>query len=461
MRRSLVIAGTALAAAALPAVPALAQGSAVMTHGSCATALGAAGVAGPCQDGSAILFSPAALATHGSVISGGLTGITTGGSFTYDYTGQEVVREEGTKQVPFGFASIRLGDKLAFGVGGFAPYGLGVDWPLDFEGRFTSYDTELKNIYIQPTLAYRFGKRLAVGAGLDYVHATIDINQRADLANVAASGPVTFGQLGIPSGTDFADIGLSGKGHALTFNTSAIIGLTDKVDLGVRYMHKAKIDYTGDATFTQVPTGLTLAAGNPLGAPAGTPVDALVAGQFAAGKPLANQGLTTTLTLPSTLTVGLAARPFDGLKLLADYQRTNWSVFDSAGINFQGGGPSSQLILDYQNTNTYRFGADWSATDALSLRGGFIFNTAAEKSASVSPLLPEGERNYLTAGLGYKVGPLALDLGYQHIHQGDRRGRTRPRTSISQTPAQINNGVYHVNAHVLNATLAFHFGGHR
>ena len=459
MRRSLVIAGTALAAAALPAVPALAQGSAVMTHGSCATALGAAGVASPCNDGSAVLFSPAALAMQGSVISGGVTGITTGGNFTYDVTGQRITREDETKSVPFGFASVRLGQKLAFGVGAFAPYGLGVSWPLDFEGRFTSYDTELKNIYIQPTLAYRLGNRLSIGAGVDYVHATIDINQRADLSTVAASGPVTFGQLGIPRGTDFADVGLSGKGHAWTFNTSAIVKLTDKVDLGVRYMHKAKIDYDGDATFTQIPTGLKLAPGNPLGLPAGTPVDAVVASQFAAGGKLSAQGITTQLTLPSSLTVGLAARPFESLKLVADFQRTNWASFDSAGINFQGGGPSSQLLLDYQNTNTYRFGADWSATQALSLRGGFIFNTAAEKAASVSPLLPEGERNYLSAGLGYKVGPLALDLGYQHIHQSDRRGRTFPRTSISQTPAQINNGLYHVKAHVLNATLAYHFGG--
>jgi len=82
-------------------------------------------------------------------------------------------------------------------------------------------------------------------------------------------------------------------------------------------------------------------------------------------------------------------------------------------------------------------------------------------AASVSPLLPEAERNYLTAGLGYRAGPLALDLGYQHIHQSDRRGRTRGRTSFAQTPQQLNVGVYHVDAHVLNATLAYHFGGRR
>ncbi|MDB4948846.1 MAG: long-chain fatty acid transport protein [Gemmatimonadetes bacterium] len=460
MRRSLVIAGTAFAAAVVSAAPALAQGSGVMTHGSCATGLGQAGVASPCADGSAVLFSPAALAMQGSVASAGVTGITTSGRFTYDITGDRIERDSKTTPVPFGYASMRLGKRAAVGIGAFAPYGLGVEWPLSFEGRYVSYNTDLKNIYIQPTLAYRLGDHLSLGVGVDFVRGSLEINQRADLATVGVPGkPITFGNLGVPSGTDFADARLKGTGNAVTFNASAIIKLTDRADLGVRYMHEAKVDLSGDAVFTQISTGLVLPAGNPLGAPAGTPIDALVAGQFAAGGALTNQALSTSLTLPKQFVVGLAFRPVPSLKLVGDYQFTGWQAFDSAQIAFKSGGPSSTLILDYQNTNTYRFGADWSATDALNLRGGFIFNTAAERAASVSPLLPEAERNYLSAGLGYKMGPLALDLGYQHIHQADRRGRTRGRTSISQTPAAANVGVYHVNAHLLNATLSYHFGG--
>jgi long-chain fatty acid transport protein len=460
MRRSLVIAGTALATAALSSVHAHAQGSAVMTHGSCATALGAAGVASPCDDGSAILFNPAGLANQGSVVSGGVTGITTGGEFTYDVTGTKFKREQGTKAVPWGYASVRAGSRLAFGVGGFAPYGLGVDWPIGFEGRYVSYDTELKNIYIQPTVALRLTPRLSVGGGVDIVRASIRIHQRVDLATTpTTTAGVTFGNLGFSSGTDFADALLEGDGSAVTFNVGAQAKLNDKWNLGVRYLHSAKIDYDGTADFSQISTGIVLPGGNPLGLPAGTPLDAVLAGQFAAGGRLVDQNLSTSLTLPSQLVVGLAWHPVPSLKLLGDYQRTGWESFDSAQIEFKNGGPSSPLILDYQNTNTYRFGADFAATQALNLRAGFIFNTAAEKAASVSPLLPEGERNYLTAGLGYRAGPLALDLGYQHIHQSDRRGRVRSRTSTAQGP-EINTGVYHVNAHVLNATLAIHFGGH-
>lgn len=471
MRRSLVVAGAALA---LTAASAHAQGSAVMTHSSCATAMGAAGVARPCEDGSAVLFNPAAIAQQPGVIGVGWTGIRTGGTFTYDISGEEIVREKGTASVPFGFATMRLGRRFAAGIGAFNPYGLTIDWPVcpvddprcgdtNFEGRFVSYKTQLKNIYIQPTVAFQATDWLSLGAGLDVVMASIDINQRADLASLTVPGQAfTFGNLGIPTGTDFADIGLSGDGTGITFNLGATARVNDKVSLGVRYMHSTEVDYDGTADFTPVATGLVLPAGNPLSGPAGQPVDVLLAGQFASGA-LTDGDISTTITLPAQLVVGAAFRPLERLTLLADYQWTSWEDFDQATIDFaNAASPDQVLILDYQNANTFRFGGEFGATDALALRAGFIFNTAAEKAASVSPLLPEAERNYYSAGIGYRlpVG-LGIDLGYQYIDQADRRGRVRGRTSLSQTPQQLNVGVYHADASVFNVTLSYRFGGSR
>lgn len=471
MRRSLVVAGAALA---LTAASAHAQGSAVMTHSSCATAMGAAGVARPCEDGSAVLFNPAAMANQPGVVGLGWTGIRTGGSFTYDVTGEEITREASTASVPFGFASMRLGRRFAAGIGAFNPYGLSLDWPVcpvdtprcdgtNFEGRYVSYETALKNIYIQPTVAFQATPWLSLGAGLDVVMASIDFNQRAALATLTVPGQAfTFGNLGVPSGTDFADVALSGEGTGITFNLGATARVNDRVSLGVRYMHSAEVDYDGDADFTPVATGLTLPFGNPLGAPGGAPLDALLASQFVSGA-LVDGDISTTLTLPAQLVIGAAFRPLERLTLLADYQWTTWEDFDQATIDFANTtSPDQVLVLDYQNANTFRFGGELGATDALALRAGFIFNTAAEKAASVSPLLPEAERNYYSAGIGYRLpAGLGIDLGYQYIDQADRRGRVRGRSSLSQTPQQLNVGVYHADASVFNVTLSYRFGGSR
>src|SRR5690606_10822112 len=159
------------------------------------------------------------------------------------------------------------------------------------------------------------------------------------------------------------------------------------------------------------------------------------------------------------LVLGVAVHPIQSLKLLADYQFTGWESFGVAEIDFEEGGPDTELVLDYQDTHTFLFGAEYAAADDLDLRAGFRFNTAAEKDASVSPFLPEAERNYYSAGVGYDLGRgLSIDLGYQAIVQSDRRGRVRSRT-LDQTAEEVNVGVFSSDAHVFILSFFCGIGG--
>ncbi len=472
MTRRVRCVGMALAALAVGPGSLAAQGSNVMQHGACATAMVSAGVASPCSDGSAVLFNPAALAQQGSGISAGVTGINTQATFTYDYTGETIEQDATTTPVPFGYLNYRVSDRLAAGFGVFAPYGLGIEWPLDFEGRYVTYDTSLRNIYLQPTLAYEVAPWLSIGAGVDVILGSIELNQRLDLAEQFVPDPATgqplmipgtntparFANLGIPLGTDFADAKLAGDGVGVGFNVGAIIRFNDFLSAGIRYLHAASVDYEGDAEFTAVPTGLTLGAGNPFGVPGGTPIDALLQGQFSGDGALVNRDIATTLELPRQIVVGLAITPTDRVKLLADYQFTGWESFDVAEIDFEEGGQDTELVLDYRDTHTFLFGGEFAATSALDLRAGFRYNTAAERPASVSPFLPEADRNYYSVGLGYRLGRgVRVDLAYQLVAQADRRGRVRGRT-LEQRAEDVNVGLYSSDAHAFSLSLVYGFG---
>src|SRR5690606_25013985 len=147
-----------------------------------------------------------------------------------------------------------------------------------------------------------------VGAGLDVILGSIELNQRVDLAEQivvnpqtgepvlipTTSTPARFSNFGIPPGTDFADARLAGDGSGFTFNLGALVRFNEQLSAGVRYLHSAEVDYDGDARFEQVPTGLTLGTGNPLGLPGGTPIDAVLAGQFAGDGALVGRGISTT-----------------------------------------------------------------------------------------------------------------------------------------------------------------------
>ena len=116
--------------------------------------------------------------------------------------------------------------RFALGFGVFVPYGLTTEWDKDtFEGRFLGYKTSLKAIYLQPTAAAQFGK-LKIGAGLDITSLSVDLERKLDLSQQFAAPGVTFGMLGIPYGTDFADATVTGSAWGVGYNLGATFDLT-------------------------------------------------------------------------------------------------------------------------------------------------------------------------------------------------------------------------------------------
>jgi long-chain fatty acid transport protein len=445
-------------AASLPA-PALAQGYGVYEQSSCVMGRAGTSVASPCGDGSSIYFNPAGIAAATSTeISAGGTGIFVSGGFTNDVTGFHTSLNNDMHLVPHGYLVRPVSDRLVAGLGVFVPYGLAVDWPSDFEGRFLGYHSKVQAIYVQPTLSVRLAPRLRVGAGFDLTFVSVRLNQRLDLSAQATPTPgVTFGMLGVPAGTDFADVNLTGNGTGVGGHFGVQADLTPELTLGARYLLRQTVNFSnGTAEITPVSTGLTLAAGNPFGAPAGTPLDALLAPQFAPGGLLESQGGGTSITLPAQLVVGLSWRGLDRLNLLADFQYTDWRVFDTLSVTLERLG-TTNIPEDYKRAYTWRVGAEYGLSPSSTLRAGFYTHNGAAPDQTVTPNLPEGNRNSWTIGFGTRLGSsLGVDVAYQFIDQGDRRGRTVP-LDPALSPAENTNGLYTFKAHLLGVTLRYAF----
>jgi len=452
------VSGALIAVATLAmAVGAAAQGSSVFTQSACTSARAGTGAANPCGDGSAVLYNPAGLALRPGAISAGITGIWSQHIFTYDGTGQQVERDPRIVPVPQGYATARFGD-FGVGIGVFAPYGGSIDWPESFEGRFVTYDQTLRAIYIQPTAAWAIVPgALSVGGGPTFVRGSIDQSQRTDLSEVALPGTAfTFANFGIPRGTEFADVNLAGSGWGTGWHVGMMLEPVDWISVGLRYMHGVTTDMEGDATFRPIATGLVIPPGSPFAAPpfnapVGAPIDALV--QDAFNTTLADQGVQSSVKWPAQAVIGTQIRPVPALSLLFDYHYFRWSSFDRLPIDFQGQGQDTELVLGYNNAEAWRFGAEYGTGDGIRVRAGYIFNTAASPEGGVSPILPEGERNYYSFGLGYRFAGVQADAFYQHVDQVDRRGRVRS-PAPGQDPRALNIGVYELEAHVFGITLS-------
>lgn len=435
---------------AVGAGTASAQGYSVNEQSACAMGRGTAGVASPCDDGSGIFYNPAALAVKPERVLA-LGGTLIGPRGDYEANSGSLVAElqPNWYPVPGIYFSMPLGERAAIGIGFWAPYGLTTEWDEDFEGRFTAYKTTLQSPYVQPTFAWRPTDKLAIGAGLDIAYNKLELKQRLDLSTQQLAPGVSFGAIGVPRFTDFADFRIKGHKVTLGANLGAIVNPDGPVSFGVRYMTRQKIEADDlELETRQISTGLRTPVPLP-GIPAGTPIDALLAPQFQSGARLSNQGAATELTLPDQLAIGVAFKPTEKVKVLADYWWTNWSQFETLEFRTENG-LEEVINKKYENTNAFRFGVDMDASEMLVVRGGFILHDAAAPDGSITPDLPEGGRWLVSGGLGLRVSQaMRMDLAYMYLKQEQRDGRTQL--------VGADTGVYTFHANLFAATLVWRF----
>ena len=452
-----------------------AQGFGIYEQGTCAMGRAGTGVAAPCPDGSALFFNPAGLAgLKGGHATIGVTLINVDGGFTDDILQRTSDLNDPLIALPQVYVSYAATPKLGIGVGLFAPYGLQTEWPLSFDGRFAGYKNIIRSVYIQPTVAYQVTPWLSLGGGLDIVRGSVELNQHLDLAEAPVPAtilppppgapPYLFGQFGIAPGTDFANAHLEASKTTVTAHWGGIIKINDNLSIGGRYLMHAKFDYSGTATFAQVLTNLTVPAAlmvGPLPIPAGTPIDALLASPplNLFNTVLIPQTVTTTITNPEQVVFGLAYKVNPAWTVFGDYQFTRWGKrFSVVNINFANPLLNRVLYERYRNTNGFRFAAEWVKDAKWTLRGGYLYHQGAAPPETVTPLLPEGNRNEVTGGLTVKLAPhFTADLALQYIKQNDRRGRTR-EPIFNQVPTTgLNTGVYNFHAELFGLSLSYAF----
>ena len=425
--------------------------------GTCALARAFANTSAPCDDASTIYWNPGAMPkARGLSILAGAAVIPLEGDFTQDTTFRRYDADIPTAVVPHVFANYRTSGRLAFGVGLYVPYGLTSQWGEDFPGRFAAKKASLQTIYVQPNVAFQLNDRWSVGVGPVIGHSSVELVQAIDLSQqrTSATGP-TFGQVGIPKGTEFARATLKGDAMAYGVNVGVHGRLSPTWEIGGRFLSQLLFKYDdADATFESRPTGLTLAANNPLQAPAGTPVDALLAGQFTGSGALTAQKVQTRIMHPAQVQFGFGYTGFPNTTVTLDYTWVGWKSFKELPVDFQGAATDRLLFENYNNTSSVRLGADYRFTNGAAVRAGFAAAASAAPDVTVTPLLPEQDRSYGSIGFGYPITrQIAVDGAFMRIFTPGRRGRIDERTSLSQTAEQLNNGSYTLRANIFSLSL--------
>ncbi|MBN8229810.1 outer membrane protein transport protein [Corallococcus macrosporus] len=376
-----------------------AAGFQIDTQGARATGTGGAATAW-LEDSSSIYYNVANMVGVKTLdITLGDTGILP--SIKFQRPGQEAEGQRTTlSPPPHLFVVYKPFEKAAFGVGVFTPYGARSRWEEGFSGRFRGYESSLATYYINPSFAYELHPRFRFGAGLDIARATIELTRGLDFVNSEGS------------------IHLGGADWGSGFNVGVQAKLLDNLDMGLHYRSAVDIQFKGKADFQNIPA------------------------EFQSR--LTDQSASADVTLPSTVTAGLAYRPLNNLMLAFDASWVDWSSFAELAIRFENPAIDNPLPKRWRAKWKYALGAEYGVTEALQVRAGFVYDPSPSPNSTLTPDLPDANRIKVTAGVGYQFRPFRADLGYQFVALADK---------VSTAPGIP--ATYSGSAHVFGLTLGF------
>ena len=256
-----------------------------------------------------------------------------------------------------------------------APYGLISEWPDGWAGAAMAIYTELRTVYITPSVAWRPSETFSVGAGFNVVPS------EAELTNT------TFGEL------KGDDIGYGGM-------VSAHFQPLDNWALGARYQSRVDLSFEG---------------------------------KFNGSTPA-----TASLTLPSTVNMGIANTSIKNLSLGFDFVWTEWSSYDYLTIS---GTPSPKLWNDVWSV---RLGGEYALSESWMARAGYVWDKSPVPDATRAPEMPGSDRQMLTAGMGWKGNHIGIDVAYSYLW-------------AEKADANLLPGEYETTTHLIALSASYEF----
>jgi len=366
------------------------------------------------MDAGSIFFNPGSLSLIKDKysVTGSVSGI-----FSYTQfqaaNGGFSARTDNPLSTPFSvFASAKLSDAISVGLGVYTPFGSSIVWGDDWGGKYLIQDIKLKSVLFQPTVSYQIGDKLGIGAGLVFAYGKVDLNKALPLTFADGSS----GQVNL-------------KGHATSwgYNLGITYKLLEDLTIGLNYRSKIKMDLKdGDANFK-------------------------VPGSVSSNFPAGNQ-FDATLPLPAVLSGGVSYKINDKFLIGAQLEYIRWSVYDSLIFDFKENTsslPDSRNPRKYKNTFIYRLGAQYKASDLITVRLGGYYDETPVRTEYENPETPDGNRLGFSAGLSiFPMEGLSVDLSFLFVNQLKR--------DSEYAPANFK-GAYKTYAYIPGIGLTYNF----
>lgn len=305
--------------------------------------------------------------------------------------------------IPAGYFSYQMNPRLWIGMSLNSPFGLSTSFPERWAGRdYAAGATYLRTYNAVPSIAYQINNWISVGVGVQIEYAKASLNH-----GVSGFSPLCI-PLGFGGFCPAGDANLTGNGWSYGFTAGVTLTPTPTTTVGIGY--RSGIDQKISGTITS---------------------------------PLGVSAANTTVNLPGMVSLGIRQRIDPQWTLLGTVEWTNWSRIGTSNI-MVGGATVATIPFQYQDGWFFSVGAEYQASDRLTLRTGFGYEISPITDQVRTPLIPDNNRFWASLGASYQIFKgLRADLAYSHVFE--------PNASInisatSGNPSFATSGVTYIGS---------------
>jgi long-chain fatty acid transport protein len=398
------------------------------------------------DDPSAIYFNPAGLTQlKGNNLKLGVTYVKeNGGTFTGTTPlsgGAQIseTQEDLNFFIPnFFYVNSNPASGIAWGVGMYVPFGLG----QEYQDRNTSFfrnqitKIDLQTFVVNPTIAFKINEMLSVGAGIDFLYGKAKLQK----TGVVFLGPPV-------NNLNLFNLDLDGDGTAWGYNFGLLLAATKEVKIGFNYRSPFHLEIKdGDVDIFNINSTVPFVPPGPF-----------TAAQVFGGTSFSTKG-STRLEIPATATLGVSYTK-DRLTLEVDADMTFWSSYKALNIDIKNNNPllpDSNTPKRWKDVVALYVGGEYRLTDPLSLRLGFRYDPTPVPAATMGPELPDADKLYYCAGLGYKRSNWTIDVAYMYVDKQDRTVNNQT-TPAPPSVGSGFNGTWGGDAHLVALDVGYKF----
>lgn len=371
------------------------------------------------QGAASTYYNPALLPElEGTRIEAGTIPLWVSANFTSDATGGKSSMEKNVFYPFTLFITHKINERFSAGLGINSTFGLGTEWPDDWEGRYMATKSDLKTLNINPNLAWKVSDHVILAAGFNILFGDTACEQKLDplLLNPA-----------LPDGNSK----MTGDGEGYGYNLGLLYKVSDELAFGVSYRSGITLKMNGDVKWTQPGAGLLL-----------------------------DTSATVDLDLPAQCFAGVAYRLSKKMIVEIGGKWEGWSSYKNVTINadqviFLWGSNKNKIKKNWKDVYGVNMGIRYNIYPTLAIATGYLHEGNPVPSETFEPSVPVSDRDDFSFGMQKIFGKFKVALAYLYDKYESRNKNNR--VSGYSATGITANGTYEQHVHMVGVSVGYVF----